>query len=470
MKKTIKGATPSVQPWFARLLPTRRPAVPCPSLGESDATYGGLAHVYFGGSAAVDFGKTITVAWMSPTSPIVVAVAGRCRSVLTSAAAPLASATSKFRFSNGVVRWPGTCLLDGSAAVDFGAVAWTSPTSRQLWRLLGVVDLVQPESNIDVDVDIQATDDLDPVIGEVAEVERPNDQDADEAAQVAKMPPVGDAELEAARFRRFCVLADKLVPNKDIWSKVYHPPADVFAPEELPFEEKKNWCWKFWDSLMFPCIASTIAMLASMFTLYSYIVSLQLSRVVSAPDVRSNWGVKVLTAGPLVFAIGALPVLSEHPARLLLYYRLWERKVVINFKERDITDPATMRQMGLIGIIIIAGYALYGWRSEYVSDKWSYTFIVLQSLGAMGLTIYQTLPVESWLQGVNEAFRHYQNNDTEKHGERSYRYQDKVVKAFEQVQFVPERKRIVKLSPSIRAHRQQRPRLPSLYARKRSNG
>ncbi|KAG7388611.1 hypothetical protein PHYPSEUDO_012102 [Phytophthora pseudosyringae] len=78
-----------------------------------------------------------------------------------------------------------------------------------------------------------------------------------------------EEELEAARYQRFCAFAEQLVPNKNMWSTVYRPPTTFFSADELPFEEKKLFCWEIWNSLMFSCIASMATLLASMFTLYT---------------------------------------------------------------------------------------------------------------------------------------------------------------------------------------------------------
>ncbi|KAG7388610.1 hypothetical protein PHYPSEUDO_012101 [Phytophthora pseudosyringae] len=130
--------------------------------------------------------------------------------------------------------------------------------------------------------------------------------------------------------------------------------------------------------------------------------------------------------GPLFFGVVALSV-----------YRLWEQKIVINFKERGLMDPAARYKVGLIGLTIV-GYLLFGWFSGQVSDKRAYTFVVLQPLGAMGLATYKTLSVESHLQGVNWAFKHYQVSSEELEGAQPHGYRDRAAKAIEQAQFVPE--------------------------------
>ncbi|KAE8991616.1 hypothetical protein PF004_g16897 [Phytophthora fragariae] len=118
------------------------------------------------------------------------------------------------------------------------------------------------------------------------------------------------------------------------------------------------------------------------------------------------------------YKLTAAIVMPEHPARLLLYYRLWEEKVVIDFKERGLTDPTT--------------------RYKNVTDRWTHTFVVLQSLGGMGVAVYKTLSVAPFLQDINGSFKHYQGDEKEKNDTSSQTYRDRAAKAIEQVQFVPE--------------------------------
>ncbi|KAE9319735.1 hypothetical protein PF008_g18196 [Phytophthora fragariae] len=144
-----------------------------------------------------------------------------------------------------------------------------------------------------------------------------------------------------------------------------------------------------------------------------------------------------LMVGPLWFGFVAAIVMPEHPARLLLYYRLWEEKVVIDFKERGLTDPTTRYKVALIGLTI-GGCLLYGWVSQNVTDRWTHTFVVLQSLGGMGVAVYKTLSVAPFLQDINGSFKHYQGDEKEKNDTSSQTYRDRAAKAIEQVQFVPE--------------------------------
>jgi hypothetical protein len=321
---------------------------------------------------------------------------------------------------------------------------------------------VQPESD-DVEVEIEATDDLHAssaaprhgVGGEVegadsprASSEAPHEGDPRVVTELPQNPTAEGAEdpktaedEEAARYQRFCRLAEQLVPHKNMWSTVYHPPIDFFAADELPFEQKRLFCWgwELWDSLMFECIASMATVLMNMFTLYTFIVRKQFSDTEYTEE--TNWvdaGVTIaLMLCPLLFGLASIPVMVEHPARLLLYYRLWEQKIVIDFKERGLKDRATRTKVGLI-VLAIAGYLLYGWASEAVTDRWTHTWVVLQSLGGMGLAVYKILAVTPFLQDTNGSFKHYQGIDKEKKDARPHMYRDRAAKAIEQIQFIPE--------------------------------
>lgn len=190
---------------------------------------------------------------------------------------------------------------------------------------------------------------------------------------------------------------------------------------------------------MLPYVASIGAILAGTFTLFTYITTAMLSAFVGAergPHFMATMG---MTVAPLVVASLAAPMLLEHPSQLLLYYRLWEQKIVVDFKQRGMSDQSTAVKIVGLGLIL-GGYTIYCWDSDYINDKWSFVVVVAQALGTVASTIYRNVSLEARLQGFNPAFRHYRaGKDQEKDDIDPLRYREKARKAVEQVQFVAEK-------------------------------
>lgn len=299
-----------------------------------------------------------------------------------------------------------------------------------------------PELNGDIDIDVEATDDL-----PLESLSNTMDQHDGNAQAVTtptlvSSPPEGDTvngtlnDAEAARYERFCALAKQVIPRADKWARIYREPINVFGADELPFQEKKLICCEFWNSLMMPSIGAMATILASTFTLYTFIVSIQADRLVSSDSF--NWSIGALLVGPLIVGMLSMRVVIDHPARLLLYFRLWEQKVVINYKERGLKDQSTQRELAVI-VVTIIGYIIYGCRSEYVDEKWTYIVVVVQTFGTMGLSIYKIYSVDLYLQSVNGVFKHYLSCDAnEKRDVNPYNYRERAHKAIKQVEFVRE--------------------------------
>lgn len=196
---------------------------------------------------------------------------------------------------------------------------------------------------------------------------------------------------------------------------------------------------------MLPCVISAGVILTSTFTLFTYskyVCTFTSSGVERGLDpVFALW----ITFLPLVTAGFATISLIEHPAKLVLYYRLWEQKIVIDFKPHGLTSQATI--IKLIALLLaLVGYIIYSLRSDFITDKRVLIVGAAQALSTVGESICRNVSLDGQLQGLNPAFRHYQfGKDQEKDGvnkekskARVLSSREKVRKVIEQLTFIPE--------------------------------
>lgn len=106
-----------------------------------------------------------------------------------------------------------------------------------------------------------------------------------------------------------------------------------------------------------------------------------------------------------ILGVMSIPVVYENPCRLLLYYRLWEHKIVINFKNRDLSDRGTRIKMY---IYLASATMLVGHGCSYRPIlPLSFFLVVIQTFGAIALTVYTNLDLESTALAINRAMENY---------------------------------------------------------------
>lgn len=153
-----------------------------------------------------------------------------------------------------------------------------------------------------------------------------------------------------------------------------------------------------------------------------------------------------MTIVPLIAAMFAAFPLLDRPSKLVLYYRLWEQKVVIDFKQRGLTDKSTLVKLTVLGLVPCC-YILYCLRSDFITDKWAFFVVVVQGFGTIAATVFRNASLDAQLQGFNPAFKHYQfgngqeedGKDPAKSGVAPLHSREKARKVIEQVQFVKEK-------------------------------
>lgn len=209
---------------------------------------------------------------------------------------------------------------------------------------------------------------------------------------------------EKAKFRRFCSLAFDIAPNELIWEDMFYIQTNPFTPEELPFEQKTFMVGsRLQHILAIPFLKSAGTIMVSSFTLVVSVVSYHTANIDSYIfPVMTIIFVVVLLAIPGVMSI---PVVYENPCRLLLYYRLWEHKIVINFKNRDLSDRGTRIKMY---IYLASATMLVGHGCSYRPIlPLSFFLVVIQTFGTIALTVYTNLDLESTALAINRAMENY---------------------------------------------------------------